>query len=1017
MKDFWVKAGLAASLALSAFLAAPTWAEDIDLFVGVPPDQTLLSPPNVLIILDNTANWNQPFDNELSALADVVSALPVEKFNIGLMLFTETGGGNSNVDGGYVRSAVRRLTEDYKTKLSGLVGSLDINNDKSNGGKASKIMWEAYQYYSGGAPQSGNGKNKTDYAGNTSGTSQSKAIYALSGNALNSKNATVYNQPSQNGCVKNFIIYISNGAPSDNNADITAATNALRAAGGNATVIPLSPSGSQNNVADEWARFMRQSDLAIKTYTVDVDKVTTGQGPGWTAVLKSIAKVGDGEYFDVTSSGDEIADALKSIFSEIQAVDSAFASVSLPASVNTEGRYLNQIFIGLFRPDGDSQPQWPGNLKQYRVATVNGELTTADARDNPIQSAIGDDGYFSQCARSYWTPSTADNYWEFNPSGTCGVPESNSPDGNIVEKGGHAYVLRNSSGRNMQTCADSDCDDLEDFTPGLFAPADVGAADAAERDAIVNWALGIDNTDENDNNNTTEKRPYIHGDVIHSRPVAINYGTDTSPQVVVFYGGNDGLFRAINGNRSGSINSIPAGGELWSFMPTEFYPHIKRLKDNSPLISFPGQVVGENTPTPQPKRYGMDGSVTAYRENGDTWLFTGMRRGGRSIYAFDFSNLSQPALKWKKGCPNPSDDTSCSAGMSDIGQTWSTPTVFKAAGYADTSTDPDTNEAQTSYKPMLIMGGGYDTCEDADPHTCSSPKGAKIYVMDADSGTVLKSFSTDRGVVADITLVRDANGLASYGYTADLGGNVYRINMGSAAPGSWTMTKIAALGCGSASSSCSANRKFMFAPSVVNEGGNMRVMLGSGDREKPITSYSTSNDIDNYFFMLIDQPSNPDWLDSDATGCSVDRICMNALLPIGTADPTAAQLSSKPHGWYLEMADTEQVVTSAVTGLGKVIFSTHAPAVQQEGVCSSLGIAKSYSISYVDASADGERFVFVEGGGLPPSPVIVQVILDDGSEATICISCGKNRFEVQEPFEAKVLPIQPKSRVYWNIEQ
>lgn len=1008
MKGFILKACMALSLSLSM----SAWAEDIDLFVGVPPDQSLLAVPNVLIILDNTANWNQPFTSEMLALSSVIEGLPVNEFNLGLMLFSEKGGGqtgNSGASGAYVRAAVRTLNQSYKEKFYDLVTSLDQNDDKGDGGKASKAMWEAYQYFSGGAPHAGNNKAKTDYQGNVFGTDESQAIYAIGDNALTSKGGATYNAPEQDGCVKNFIIYISNGAAQDNTSDITAATNALISAGGSASAIPISPSGSQDNVADEWARFMRESDLSVITYVVDIDKVTTGQGPGWTALMKSMANVSDGTYFDVSSSGAgaEIVEALKRIFSEIQAVDSSFASVSLPASVNTEGRYLNQIFIGLFRPDSGSKPQWSGNLKQYRVATVNDQLTTADARE-PAQSAIGNDGYFSQCARSYWTPSLTDNYWAFAAKGAClavsNSKVSNSPDGNVVEKGGHAYMLRNASGRTIKTCSTSSCTALANFTSSVATQELLGAASTPERDAIISWAQGVDNKDENNNSNVTEKRPYIHGDVIHSRPVAINYGTDRAPEVVVYYGGNDGMLRAINGNRTATFSSTSAGAELWAFMPTEFYPYIKRLRDNSPLISFPGQTVAADTPPPEPKRYGMDGSVTAYREGSDTWLYSGMRRGGRAIYAFDVSSPTNPSLKWKRGCPNAANDTGCSAGMDDVGQTWSTPTLFKAAGY------------ESGAAPMLIMGGGYDdTCEDADPHTCSSPKGDKVYVLDADDGSLLKAFDTERGVVADVTLVRDSNGLVIYGYTADLGGNVYRITMGSNAPSAWTITKIAALGCASANSSCS--RKFMFAPSVVNEGGFLRVMLGSGDREKPITSYDTASAVDNYFFMLIDQPANEDWLDNGTTGCAVDGICMNSLLAIGAGDPTQEQLASAPHGWYLQLDDTEQIVTSAVTGLGSVIFSSHTPAVQQEGLCSSLGIAKSYRISYVDASADGDRYVFVEGGGLPPSPVIVQVILDDGTEATICISCGENRFEVETPFAAGVIPEQPTSRVYWNIEQ
>ena len=65
-------------------------------------------------------------------------------------------------------------------------------------------------------------------------------------------------------------------------------------------------------------------------------------GLGWTALLQSMARTSDGKYFDVTSSGSQIVDALNAIFSEVQATNSVFASVSLPVSVNAQGTYLNR---------------------------------------------------------------------------------------------------------------------------------------------------------------------------------------------------------------------------------------------------------------------------------------------------------------------------------------------------------------------------------------------------------------------------------------------------------------------------------------------------------------------------------------------------------------------------------------------------------------------------------------------------------------------------------------------------
>lgn len=1039
MKNHFLKSLLTAALLVFHLSSS---AEDIDLFVGAGA-ATTADVPNVLIILDNTANWNTAFTNEMAALVSTVNALPASKFRLGLMLFTETGGGNSGNDGAYVRAAVRLLDSANKTKYQALVSGLDQTADKSNGGKIGKSMEEAYLYFSGGVPHAGNNKNKTDYAGNTSGTASSNAIYALAANALTSKAGTPYTSPVAPGCAKNYIIYISNGAAQDNTSDTVQATATLTAAGGSTTAIPISPSGSQDNVADEWARFMKQSSLGVITYTVDVNKVSTGQGPGWTALLKSMAGVSSGKYFDVSSSGTQIVDALKSIFSEIQSVNSVYAAVSLPVSVNTQGTYLNQVFIGMFRPDASSLPRWAGNLKQYKLGFIDNVLQLLDAED---QSAINNNtGFITECARSFWTPTTADSYWANMgwPSGmtTCIPPagsasdfylNSNFPDGNIVEKGAQAYKLRSlstcdaaspatctiASPRTVKTCSSStfaSCTALTNFDTsntgsGAITTSLLGAADATERDALINWERGLDIADENINGaTTTEMRRSAHGDVVHSRPVAINFGTDVSPQVVVFYGGNDGVLRAINGNRDGglSVGSAAPGSELWAFVAPEFYPKIKRLRDNSPAVSYPGSVVTGALP----KSYGFDGPITAYKDSSHTWIYATMRRGGRVLYAFDVTTPASPTLKWKKGCPNADNDTDCTTGFSGIGQTWSAPKTLKSSGYG------------SGASPMLIVGAGYDACEDTDNgtvnHNCtSSTKGNHVYVLDADSGVLLTTLDTERGVVGDISIVPDSSGLAQYAYAADLGGNVYRITIGTAAPASWTITKIAALGCATPAA-CSANRKFMFGPSVVADNGVYRLLLGSGDREKPLQGSGAAYGVANYFFMLKDSPTDSAWLSSENSTCSANVICKDSLFGITTsANPTQAQLDGKPKGWYLGLVAHEQVVTSAITLYGVVSFSTHQPAVPVTGSCSSnLGTANSYDIAYVNAaSANGtaQRYEHITGDGLSPSPVGGMVMLDNGQTVPFLIKGIRPKEPVVPPGST---PIQPKSRAYWYIQQ
>jgi type IV pilus assembly protein PilY1 len=368
------------------------------------------------------------------------------------------------------------------------------------------------------------------------------------------------------------------------------------------------------------------------------------------------------------------------------------------------------------------------------------------------------------------------------------------------------------------------------------------------------------------------------------------------------------------------------------------------------------------------------------------------------------STPATPTLKWKRGA----------AELVNIGQTWSEPKVVKVAGYT-------TN-------PVIIMGGGYDLCEDADvvPNTtCGTPEGNRIFVLDANTGTLLKTFTTDRSVVADITAVdNDGDGKVDMVYAVDTGANIYRIDIGMAAPGSWTMSKIAALGGATAAS----DRKFLHAPEVVTGAGFNAVLVGSGNRERPLLANQAVN-VDNAFFMIKDDRSASP---SVITTSSLVAIDPDAVL---TTTQKADLALSTNKGWYLALGsgghDKEQVVTSAVVLAGIAYFSTHTPTVPT--ACDNLGLARGYAVSYLDASASsgGSRFSTIIGGGLPPSPVagIVTVTLtvtnSDGTTTTKKNPDGTD-VTVDVPFvitdtttvvDPKVNPSAVRSRVYWYIKQ
>jgi len=1090
LRIFWLAAALLA-------IHGPAWSDDTDLFVQAGP---VSDAPNVLFVIDNAGNFSGNADGqsciiegvetamsgtvggiEQCALYNVINSLPPDSVRIGIMVYNDSGvftqAGTECVryvtsrPGGCLLYELTLMTTANKASLLAWIrnwttsGNNSYRVDGSNKATGG-VMQEAWAYFEGRIGVSGR-----DYASIQPPTACNNYVIFI-GNSYNT-NGSPGDQTGSAG-PKDALegtnpVVGKRASPAATPAQRALITSTIRTS---CAVAPFDLGTNINNhenrgrYADEWSRYMRDGD--ITTYTVGV--LSDSCQAEYAAVLTSMADVGGGRYFP-TYDTEELTEALQAALSEMLSVNSVFASVSLPVSVNTQGTYLNQVYIGMFRPDAFALPRWAGNLKQYRLGLVNGALRLLDAQE-PAQPAISSagTGFISTCARSYWTPTGTDAYWQIYkrdpPFCSPYAAVSNSPDGNIVEKGAQGYVLRGSRdalsiSRNLTTCNGSCGSTLAAFSDSNTAITKTLLGDAAMSDAdrtnLINWAIGQNNKgDEIDPDNlqlalATAMRPSSHGDVVHSRPVAINYGSpsDDPPKVVVFYGGNDGVLRAVNGNRSASIGSAAAGSEMWSFIAPEFYSQIKRLRDNDVPITFKGTVA----PVHARKPYGFDGPLTSYVGGGDTWIFAAMRRGGRMLYAFDVSDLASdpmgdPTLKWRIGCPNLGDDVGCTtAGIVAIGQTWSSPTVIKAAGFYDAVTvdTVTTNVPQ----PMLIMGGGYDGCEDDDPNTCtSSDKGNRIYVLDADNGDILKTFSTDRAVVGDVFVVTNqATGLAQWAYAADMGGGIYRISginantaIADTAPGSWTITKIASLGCDN-SANCSANRKFMFAPDVVVEpapnSGTHVLLIGSGDREKPLLDYPSAYGVTNYFFMLKDVPTDSTWLSTNMGTCPTsNEICLDSLYEIDSEDDPAAEaaLLATKKGWYLGLNGHEQVVTSAITVFGGTTFSTHTPTVPADDACTSdLGTARVYNLRFSNAAPSKpnatSRYEEISGGGLPPSPVAGQVRVpnpnydpnDPNSPLEIIVpfiigADGSSPLEGSLP-TAPSLSTLPKSITYWYIEK
>lgn len=1122
------------------------------------------------------------FGNEQCALYNVINALPTALsggalVNIGIMVYNANNldkqlglpagtcpGGN----GGCMIVPMTAMTAAKKAALMTFIQSWTKSAIGANGEATASAMQEAWAFYAGQVGISGR----------------------------NYKNV----QPAPS-CVNNYVVFIGNaynnaGSPGDPGTPSVAAAlvgpapaspngivaaypwaqGAYTAAGGKASGMPAPPAypgpinipagtygaPPANNscgtysmpnhtdpsglYADEWARFMHTTNLyykpignnTITTYAISM--LGTACRPDYPALLTSMATHGGGKYF-AASNATDIFQYLLRVINEVQAVNSVFSASSLPVSVNTQGTYLNQIYIGMFRPDPGGKPRWYGNLKQYQFIynPTTKVLALGDAAGLPAISAAGT-GFLDPSIASFWTCTNAAHaswaatmlgaaygnlpqcatdpaagFWANNVNGIGGAFDL--PDGDVVEKGGHAQMLRLANLSDTYTAAPGSATNprkLYTYCPSgtgckaaLADPSNVfdstnlaltdamlgtGPAPKTTRDTLLRWVRGEDNLGDEPSlcppgstpgigtcpNPSVNVRPSVHGDVLHSRPVVLNYGgtlinivstadagsvrTATAspadmatlaamgavvpvtfstgqtcavtvgtgsftypttgcgvrgPQtasagandIVVFYGGNDGVFRAIDGNPpnytfidpvtrvTATVPDPTAGNELWGFIPPEFLGQLKRLRDNSPLVLMPTTPAGI-LPVPQRKDYFADGATGVFQTvdgNGKTLravLYITMRRGGRFLYAIDVTNHNNPQVLWKH--------SNADAGFAELGQTWSMPRVAMVKGWPN---------------PVVIFGAGYSPSQDNEAPTFDT-MGRGIFVLDAFTGSVvwsacpsgcsLKVPGMVYSIPADLTLLdRNSDGKIDRVYATDVGGNVWRLDLeppAGNAPANWQVNQLAALGCNAGS--CPAGttpRKFLYPAEVITTPRADFVFVASGDREHPLYTAPTSTAaspspylssppygvsayaVTNRAYMLKDLKTGMD-------GSGQALITETSLVDC-TNCTAVSPYNGSLSGYYITMAAGEKSVNAPLVVAGLVYFGTNQAQAPNPNQCEEgLGEATGYRLSpFTGVLASGE----FESGGLPPSPVagvvnIVDPVTGKTRQVPFCLGCG-----------------------------
>jgi type IV pilus assembly protein PilY1 len=770
---------------------------------------------------------------------------------VGVMIF-------NNNEGGHLQSFITSLADTTRTQLKN-----DVNNINANTyTPLAETLYEAGLYFKGGRSYFNSGVN--------------------------------YTSPIQYSCQRNYVIIITDGEPTyDRNSVLKDGATV------SGTVFPKigdqdgdkREPGMVNDPHYDLNGSDYLDDVAKYLYDTDLRSDLTGTqniityAIGFTissSLLERTATLGHGRYF-YSQNAQNLASVFQNIIGEILAKSTSFVAPIVPVSRLERTTAGDKIYLAFFKPAANEM--WSGNIKKFGVQQTDNPgsgLYKGDITDSSGNKALDSSGQFYSTARSFWT--------------------SASMDGGEVEQGGVGEVLMNrnftSNPRNLYTYFYTNANlnhSSNAFTTGnaSITPTVLGllADDTTGKNKLINFVFGYDAYDDNANGNTTEKRDWLLGSFLHSRPLIIHYGTTRS---VIFAGANDGMLHAFDDSD---------GRELWGFIPPVVLNKLQAL--HADLI--------ETYVDGSPRTY------LSYDANGNLTqaiLLFGLRRGGDCYYALDVTNPDVPTFLWEIGpggrvyLTNPKDALT---DYQQLGQTWSSPIIGKIAYGA-------------GEKWVAFIGGGYDTNQDNDPVLASDSKGRAIYVVDLLTGSLVKRFSITEypdmtySIPSDISKVdTDGNGKIDRLYVGDMGGRIWRFNICDpnypdpsspshcdADPANWTAKIVFKSNPGA-----SDRRKIFYPPDVTLERDTANyemLFFGTGDREAP----KESAVINRIYAVKDKNPSTPYQESTDLVNVTSDIL----------QDPTKTEAQKidilnqlkSASGWFitLEYASEKSLATPVV---------------------------------------------------------------------------------------------------------
>jgi type IV pilus assembly protein PilY1 len=639
------------------------------------------------------------------------------------------------------------------------------------------------------------------------------------------------------------------------------------------------PEGTNRFQQDHSSTF--QGVQNVRVHTVGFGLPQGDKDSGGLVALEDTARNGGGKFYTADNAA-QLEAALQEAISEITGSVFTFAAPVLPTTSTTGS---TRAYLASFQSD-PARPFWQGFLKAYNRDPVTGLVRLLNGKPDPAYLA-----------------------WD------AGV--------RLAAKSAGSRTIFTAIGTTRSDFVKSNTN----ITAGMLS-----AANATERDKIIDFTRGIDAYDEDVDANVTEERAWKLGDIFHSTPVLVGAPalaladssyttfkqTNASRLPILLAGSNDGMLHAFRESD---------GEELWAFVPPSLLGKLKQLTTRT----------GEHP-------FFVDSSpVAADVKIAGAWrtiVVFGLRRGGRTYHALDITDTQNPTVLW-------------SFTDSKMGETWSEPAIGRVT-------------LGGVVKFVAFVGGGYDTPE-------NNQTGKAFFVIDLATGAKLweyyNSNSSDDRVYMNFSLAGNAtaadltsDGLVDKVFISDVGGQVWKFDVSANNTSQWDGKRLFAAAIGQANPPASGEfypAQGMYGAPVLafDDALNLWVFVGTGDRNHP------NNVASNRFYAFKD---------TDMTNGAT-------LTEANLVDVTSSPQSA-PQGWYIRLNANEKVLASANVFNKIVLFTTFTPEdPSTPTTCESGGgDAKLYAIQMETlGNVFATRSIDI-GQGIASMPVVV--LTDSGGE-------------------------------------